>query len=108
MPVLLFDRGQPSPQNHTNCPTWPPLWEHLRESKWELGLSDSESLSFCDMATQLLGWGHGERSFELVPAYIKAFLGIALKEETSALLPVSKEALCLTPPEVVIYKRRDY
>jgi dienelactone hydrolase len=118
LPVLLFGRGPPSPRYRINNPTWPPLWAHLKGSKWELVLSDSECLTFCDMPLlvklagvektdviiKLLGYLDGKRAFEVVTAYIKAFLGFALRGEKSALLPVLEGDLCLGFPEVTIFR----
>jgi dienelactone hydrolase len=111
-PVLLLGRGEPSPRNRTNNPTWQPLWERLKGRKWEVNLEDSEHLTFCDtplliklsgmektnVLAKMVGALDGEKAFQIVTSYLKAFLGFALGGKDSALLVGQSRAF----PEVVL------
>lgn len=110
-PVLLFGRGDPSPRNRSNNPTWEPLWQHLKGWRKEINLKESEHLAFCDtpLLAKLSGIGtngviqkmagtlDGQRAFEIVTAYIKAFVDFALQGKESALLEGPTEEY----PEIV-------
>ncbi|KAF2691408.1 hypothetical protein K458DRAFT_286246 [Lentithecium fluviatile CBS 122367] len=111
-PVLLFGRGEPSPRNRSNNPTWQLLWGHLKGKRWEVNLKDSEHLTFCDspllmnlsgmektvVTTKMVGTLDGARAFEVVTAYVKAFLGYVLSEEESPLLKAASDDF----PEVIL------
>lgn len=94
MPVLLLGRTGPSPRNRSNDLSWLPLREHFKGRKWEVNLKNSEHMTFCDMPplpmvcgmegamvdTKMVGTLDGET------AYVKAFLGVVLRRQESALL----------------------
>jgi dienelactone hydrolase len=99
-PVLLFGRGEPSRRNRSNNPSWQSLWEYLKGKRWEVSLNYSEHLTFCDtpllmklgsmektvVIEKMVGGLDGERAFEIVTEYVKAFLGFVLRGAESALL----------------------
>ncbi|KAF1958653.1 alpha/beta-hydrolase, partial [Byssothecium circinans] len=92
-PVLLFGRGEPSPRNRSNNPTWQPLWAHLKGWKKEVNLKNCEHTTFCDtplltklsgmqsmpVMEKMLGTIDGERAFEVVMGIVIAFMDKALK-----------------------------
>lgn len=101
-PAVLFGRGDPNPHNRTNDESWPDTWDnYLLGWKREIGLLDAGHLDYGDFPVmakfadwpvneagrEQLGFIDGERAYEAVSAYVKAFMDFAVKgkEEAEAL-----------------------
>lgn len=98
-PALLVGRSDPSPHNRTDDTTWQVTWEHLRGWRREIGVRGTQHTTFGDMAllAKLDGWPitdklqtligtlDGQRSFDVVLVYLKAFFEFALQGKTSEL-----------------------
>ncbi|EOA82629.1 uncharacterized protein SETTUDRAFT_165100 [Exserohilum turcica Et28A] len=109
-PALLFGRAKPSPHNRTNDASWEGVWRHLKGWRRELGLEDSEHLTFGDVPLLLklirlpipvkpiIGSLDGERSFEIITTYIEAFMDYVLKGKKSELFDGPSEKF----PEIVV------
>ncbi|OAF98617.1 PAF acetylhydrolase family protein [Paraphaeosphaeria sporulosa] len=110
--VLLFGRGDPSPHSRNDDATWQETWDHLKGWRREFGLRGAEHTGFGDMSLlaklggwpatgklqQLIGTSDGQRSFEVVLTYVRAFLGYVFEKKDSELLNGPSEAY----PEVVV------
>ena len=100
-PFLLFDRP-----NHTisTYPNFAETWSHLRGWKLELILANMEHIGFSDvpLLTKLMGWSRftsttydpgavlgtldGKRGFDVITAYVVAFMDFVLKGVESEIL----------------------
>ncbi|KAJ4286148.1 hypothetical protein N0V90_013497 [Kalmusia sp. IMI 367209] len=99
LPVVLFGRGEPDPRNRSNNPTWDTLCHHLTGWLKEINLKECAHNTFSDLplliklsgievkgfAKEMVGRLDGERSFGVIMACIRAFMGFVLKDEGAEL-----------------------
>lgn len=114
-PFLIFN----SPNNtRLTSPNIAEMWSHLRGWKLELTLAKIEHIGFSDvpLLTKLMGWSpftsttydpgavlgtlDGERGFDVITAYVVAFMDFGLKGVESEILQVPSPLY----PEVSIVK----
>jgi dienelactone hydrolase len=105
-PALLFGRADPSPHNRTNDASWVTAWDHFKGWRRELGLENSQHLTFMDVpllyklaglpitdaVKQTFGNIDGERAYEVVNTYLRAFFDFAIKGKNSQLFEGPNEA----------------
>jgi len=111
-PALLFGRSDPVPHNRTDDATWQETWNHLKGWRREIGLKDAQHRTFDDvpMLAKLAGWPvtdrlqelvgllDGQRSYDIIATYMKAFLDFSVNGEESPLFDGPNKAY----PEVVV------
>lgn len=90
---LLIGRSDPFPHNMTDDATWRETWDRLKGWRREIGMQGMQHMAFGDMAllAKLGGWPvteklqgligtlDGQRSFDVVLVYLKAFLEFAFE-----------------------------
>ena len=100
-PFLIFNRPNNTRLTYSN---FAEMWSHLRGWKLELTLAKAEHLAFSDvpLLTKLMGWSpftsttydpgaaigtlDGKRDFDVITAYVVAFMDFVLKRVESEIL----------------------
>lgn len=102
-PFLIFDTPSGTRLNNTN---YAEVWSHLRGWKLELTVAKAEHVTFSDipLLTKLMGWSpftststepgailgtlDGKRAFDVIVAYVVAYMDFVLKGVESEILKV--------------------
>ena len=103
-PFLIFNRPNSTRLTFAN---FAEMWSHLRGWKLELTLANAEHITFSDvpLVTELMGWSpftstaynpgaslgtlDGKRAFDVITAYLVAFMDFVLKGVESEILQVA-------------------
>jgi dienelactone hydrolase len=111
-PALLFGRSDPVPHNRTDDATWQDTWDHLKAWRQQIGLKNAQHRTFSDLPrlAKLAGWPvtdklqeligllDGQRSFDVITTYVKAFLDFSFNGNESPLFDGPSMAF----PEVIV------